>query len=83
MPVPAVVDHLVDGAPFGETADVAVVDEEVGVELACTDCCIIHLFAGIVAVDGKEFESPPGAKVNGFLQKLAFAGGPEDEAVAF
>ena len=76
-------DYLVDGTPVWEAAYGAVVDEEVGVELAGTDAGFIDFFAGVVAVDGEEFESTFFAEVDGFLQELAFAGGPEDEPVSF
>ena len=76
-------DHFVDGAPVGEAANGAVVDEEVGVELAGMDGRCIDFFAGVVGVDGEEFEASLGAEVYGFLQEVAFTGGPEDETVAF
>ena len=82
-PGPAVADHFVDGAPVGEAADGAVVDEEVGVELAGVDGRCVDFFAGVVGVDGEEFEASLGAEVYGFLQEVAFTGGPEDETVAF
>ena len=77
------VDNLVDGAPVGEAADGAVVDEEVGVDLAGVDGGCIDFLAGVVGVDGEEFEAAFCAEVDGFLQELAFTGGPEDEPVAF
>ena len=52
-------------------------------ELAGTDAVLVDFFAGVVAVDGEEFKAAFGAEINGFLQELAFAGGPEDEPVAF
>ena len=82
-PAPAVMNYFVDGAPVGEAADGAVVDEEVGVELAGADAVFVDFFAWVVAVDGEEFEAAFFAEVNGFLQELAFTGGPEDERVSF
>ena len=82
-PGPAVMDDFVDSAPVRETADSAVVDEEVGVKLAGADAGFIDFLAGVVAVDGEEFKPAHCAEVYGFLQELAFAGGPEDEPVAF
>lgn len=81
-PGPAVADYFVDGAPFGEAAYGAVVDEEVGVELAGTDAGFVDFFARVVAVDGEEFNSAFAAEVYGFLEELAFAGSPEDEPVS-
>ncbi len=81
-PGPAVADYFVDGAPFGEAAHGAVVDEEVGVELAGTDAGFVDFFARVVAVDGEEFNSAFAAEVYGFLEEFAFAGSPEDEPVS-
>ena len=77
------VDDFVDGAPVGKAAYGAVVDEEVGMELAGVDGRCVDFLAGVVGVDGEEFEPPLGAEVDRFLQEIAFTGGPEDEAVAF
>ena len=82
-PGPAVVDDFVDGAPVWEASDGAVVDEEVGVELAGADAGFVDFFAGVVAVDGKEFESAFFAEVNSFLEEAAFTGCPQDECVSF
>ena len=82
-PGPAVVDDLTDGAPVGEAADGAVVDEEVGVELAGADAGLVDFLAGVVAVDGEELQAALFAEVDGFLQEPAFTGGPEDEGVSF
>lgn len=76
-------DNLVDGSPVGKAADSAVIDEEVGVELTGMNGCRIDFFTRVVGVDGEEFEAAFCAEVNGFLQEVAFTGGPEDEAVAF
>ena len=82
-PRPAIMNDLVNGAPVGEAAEGAVVDEEVGVELAGADAVFVDFFAWVVAVDGEEFEAAFFAEVYGFLQELAFTGGPEDERVSF
>ena len=76
-------DYLVDGAPVGEAADGAVVDEEVGVELAGADAGLIDFLAGVIAVDGEELKAAALAEVYGFLEKTAFAGGPQDERMSF
>ena len=76
-------DDLVDGAPVGEAADGAVVDEEVGVELAGADAGLVDFLAGVVAVDGEELQAALFAEVDGLLQEPAFTGGPEDERVSF
>lgn len=76
-------DNFVDGAPVGEAAYGAVVDEEVGVELAGTDAVLVDFLAGVVAVDGEEFEAALFAEVYGFLEESAFTGSPQDERVSF
>ena len=76
-------DDLVDGTPVGKTAESTVVDEEVGVELAGTDAGFIDFFAGVVGVDGKEFEAALGTEFDSFIQQTAFAGCPQDECVSF
>ena len=82
-PAPTVMNHLVDGTPVREAADGAVVDEEVGVELAGADAVLVDFLAGVVAVDGEEFQAAFFTEVYGFLQEPAFTGGPEDERVSF
>ena len=69
-------NNFVDGSPVGKAADGAVVDEEVGVELAGTDAGLVDFFSWIVAVDGEEFKATFFAEIDGFLQEFAFAGGP-------
>ena len=83
LPSPAVVRNLIDGAPIRKAAKGAVIDEEIGVELAGADAVLVYFFARVVAVDGEEFQAAFLAEVNGFLQEPAFTGGPEDEGVAF
>ena len=82
-PAPAVMNHLIDGAPVRKASDGAVVDEEVGVELAGADAVLVDFFAWVVAVDGEEFQAALFTEVYGFLQEPAFTGGPEDERVSF
>ena len=76
-------DDFADGAPVRETAYGAVVNEEVCVELACSDAGGIYFLARIVAVDSEELDAALLAEVDGFLQELAFAGCPENECVSF
>lgn len=76
-------NHFIDGAPAGEASDGTVVDEEVGVEFARTNAGFVDFLAGVVRIDGEEFESAFFAEVYGFLQEPAFTGSPEDESVSF
>ncbi len=71
---------VVDHAPVGEAAQVAVVDKKVGREFAR---CSGAILAGVVFVGRKEAEPPLGAIVQRFLKELSFAHRPQDEAVPF
>ena len=79
----AVGDEAVDDAPVGEAADVAVVDVELGIELAAAAAVEgLGGLIGIVAVDGEELDAAGAAVVEGVLEKGAFADCPKDELVA-
>ena len=75
-------DHAVDGAPVGESTDVTVVDEEVGLQLAGEVGIVVSGLLGVVAVGSVEFYTALTTPVNGGLQELALTTGPEDEAMA-
>lgn len=79
---PAVVNHFVDDAPVVQAAYVAVVDVEVGVELAAVAVGWGLLALGKVTVHCVELEAALAAKVYGLLQQVAFANAPQDESVA-
>ena len=74
--------HPVDGAPVGETTDVAVVDEEVGLQLAGEVGIVVCGLLGVVAVGCVELYAALAAPLEGLLQELALATGPEDKAMA-
>lgn len=77
---PTVVNHLIDGSPVGQSAYVAVVDIDFGIEFPGTmrACC-----QRVVGVDGVEFEPLVATPLYGFVEQLAFTVGPEYEYVAF
>ena len=81
-PFLAMGDHAVDGAPVGESTDVTVVDEEVGLQLAGEVGIVVSGLLGVVAVGSVEFYAALTTPVNGGLQELALTTGPEDEAMA-
>ena len=81
-PFLAMGDHAVDGAPVGESTDVTVVDEEVGLQLAGEVGIVVSGLLGVVAVGSVEFYAALTTPVNGGLQEFALATGPEDEAMA-
>ena len=78
----AVFDQLVDHTPVREAAHLAVVDEEVGLELAAADGCAILVLVGEVAVHGEKLHAALTAKLHRLLQKLTLAHGPKYQAVA-
>ena len=80
---PSVVHHLVDGAPVGQAAGIAVVDKEVCIDFAAVGRRVARGLAGVVAVDGIEFEAALAAVLDGFVEEFTFAHAPEDEQVAF
>ena len=81
-PFLAMGDHAVDGAPVGESTDVTVVDEEVGLQLAGEVGVVVSGLLGVVTVGSVEFYAALTTPVNGGLQELALMTGPEDEAMA-
>ena len=81
-PFLAMGDHAVDGAPVGETSDVSVVDEEVGLQLAGEVGIVVGGLLGVVAIGGIELYTTLTAPLEGLVEKLALATGPEDDAMA-
>lgn len=76
-------DHLVDHAPVWQAAKVAVIDEQVGLQLAWGGRCVLAfvVFLWMVAVDGVELQSTLAAPVNSILQEPAFADRPKDQGM--
>ena len=70
-PLLAMGDHAIDGAPIGQTADVTVVDEEVGLELAGEVGIVVCGFLGIVAVDGIELHAALTTPLDGIVKQPA------------
>ena len=81
-PFLAMGDHAVDGAPVGEATDVTVVDEEVGLQLAGEVGIVVGGLLGVVAIGGIELYTTLTAPLEGLVEKLALATGPEDDAMA-
>lgn len=76
---PVVVHHLVDGAPVGEGAHVAVVDIHVGAYLSARSGKSGGLFVGVVGIDGIELQAASATVVDSILQQVALTDGPQDE----
>ena len=73
--------HAVDASPVGQSAQIAVIDKEIGFYFARkTGVC--DVFFRIVPVDGIEFHTPFPAPFHGFLQKLPFTYRPQNQPVA-
>ena len=80
-PLLAMGDHSVDCAPIGETANVPVVDEEIGLEFAGEVGIVVGGLLGVVAVGGIEFHTALTTPLDGLVEELALATAPEDQAM--
>lgn len=76
---PASGDHDIDGAPIGESAEVAVVDVDVGGDLAAGGYASEGGFVGVVGVDGIELKAAFATPIHGLIEEVTFAHGPKDE----
>ena len=75
------VDKFVNHPPIRQAAHIAVVDEEVGLQLAAADGRAVLLLVGEVAVDGKKLHASFGAETNGIVQQFALTDRPQNQAV--
>ena len=71
-------DHLVDYLPVREPAEVAVVNEEVGLELA-TEVPVLLPLLGEVLIDGVEGDPSLLAPADGIVQQSPLTHRPEDQ----
>ena len=78
-PIAVAGNHAVDGPPVGKTAEVAVVDEHIDLDLAAEVFVGFRCFLRIVAVNGIEFHTPFTAPVDSLVQQFAFTHRPQDE----
>ena len=74
-------DHPVDGAPVGQTTEVAVIDEHIGLQLAREVRIVVGGLLGVVAVGGIELHTALTAPLEGILQELALTAGPQHQTV--
>ena len=70
----------VNGRPIRQASDITVINEKIGFDFS-RKMLAGSVFFLEVFVDGKEAYSALLAEVYGFLEKIAFAHAPEDEAV--
>ena len=82
VPAMAAGNHLIDGAPVRKAAKAAIVDEEVGLELAGEAGIIVGGLFRIVAIDGIELEVALAAPLDGIVEKLTLTTGPQNEPMA-
>ena len=74
--------HLVDLAPVGKSADVAVVYPYVHLQLAGVVVVVLRsIFFRVVTVDGIELNTSLAAPFYRFVEELSFADRPQDELV--
>ena len=76
MPVMATSNHLIDGAPVGQAAKVAIIDEDVGLDLPRKGWIIVCCLFRVVTIDSIELEVAFAAPIDGIVQELAFATSP-------
>ena len=74
-------DHAVDGAPVGESTEVAVIDEQIGFQLAREMGVVAGGLLGVVTVGGVELHASLPAPLEGILQELTLTASPEHQAV--
>ena len=82
LPGLVVGDHLVDGAPVGEATEVAVIDEDISLELAREVLIVTRIFLGIVTVDRPELHAALTTPLHCLLQQLPLTHTPESQLVA-
>ena len=73
--------HTVYISPFGNTAQVVVVDVHIGDHFGCTPG--EQGVFGRIVVDRIEIQTPVMAKSHSLLQQFSFSGSPKDKPVAF
>ena len=74
-------DHAVDSAPVGESTDITVVDEEVGLQLAGEMRIVVGGLLWIVTVGSIELHTALTTPLEGLLQELSFTTGPEHQTM--
>lgn len=77
----AVVNHLVNESPVGESSNVAVVNPHVGLDLARETFVPFSFFLGIVFVDCPEFNAAFPTPVDGVFEQFAFAHRPKNQTM--
>ena len=71
-------NHAIDESPIGEATQIAVVDEQIGLQLAGIVAMRQFLFR-IIAVDGIEFQPTAAAELDGIGEQIGVDGRQYDD----
>ena len=81
IPGVTLLDHAIDGAPIGQTTQIAIIDKHIDLKLARKVGIVIGGLLGIVAIDGIELQSTLTAPLYSLIEKLSLAYRPQDDAM--
>lgn len=81
VPLMLVLYHLIDGAPIGKTAQVAIIDKHIDLKLARKVGIVIGSLLRVVAIDGIELQSTLAAPLYSLIEKLSLAYRPQNDAM--
>ena len=80
-PLLATGDHPIDGAPIGQATYVAVVDKQIGLQLACEVGIVVEGFLRVVAVDSIKLHAAFTTPLESRIQELTLTASPEDQTM--
>ena len=80
-PLLATGDHAVDSAPIGQATYVAVVDKQIGLQLACEVGIVVEGLLRVVAVDGIKLHAAFTTPLECRIQEFTLTASPKDQAV--
>lgn len=81
-PFLAMGDHAIDGSPIGQTADITVVDEEVGFEFAGEMGIVVCGFLRVVAVGGIKLHATLATPLKSVVKEFSLTTCPKDKSMA-
>ena len=76
VPRAVVGNHAIDGAPVGKSTEVAVVDEDIGLQLSAEMLVVPYRLLGIVLVDSVKLNTTLAAPVDSLVQQFALTHRP-------
>lgn len=75
-------DDMVDLAPVGQSTDITVINEQVGLDLPGEIIVVLcAVLLGIIAVHGPEVDATLMTPLDGLVKEFSLPAGPEDELV--